>query len=112
MHATSWSRAHPASEAVQAGSGTTGTIQRRSWSALAWNHAATRTPRLPLPRTTTLVGTLVRPPSLHHRRQRPQNEPDVLPQRPVRDVEVVELEHLLERDPRATEDLPEAGEPR
>ena len=46
------------------------------------------------------------------RRQRVNQQPDVLPERPVRHVEVVELHHLLERDRRPAEHLPEAGDPR
>ena len=46
------------------------------------------------------------------RRDRQEDEPDVLPQRPVRDVDVVELRHLVERDVAPTEHLPEAGDSR
>src|SRR5215210_3309491 len=45
-------------------------------------------------------------------RQRVDQQPDVLPERPVRHVEVVELHHLLERDVRPAEHLPEAGDAR
>src|SRR5919202_85875 len=55
---------------------------------------------------------LVRPAPRHHRRQRPQDQPHVRPQGPVGDVQVVELDHLLERDARAAQDLPQAGEAR
>ena len=55
-----------------------------------------------------LVGTT----ATDHDRQRPQHQPYVLPQAPVHYVQVVELHHLLERDPRPTEHLPVPGDPR
>src|SRR5918992_5296023 len=41
-----------------------------------------------------------------------QEQADVAPQAPVGDVEVVELDHLLERDGGPSEDLPQARDPR
>ena len=48
-------------------------------------------------------------PALQHRRHRPAHQAQVVPQRPVRHVQVVEPHHLLERDLAAAEHLPEAG---
>src|SRR5438445_538240 len=47
------------------------------------------------------------PPAPHDERDGPQHDLDVLPDRPVDDVEVVEREHLAQRDPRGAEHLPE-----
>ena len=47
-----------------------------------------------------------------HQRDGLEDQAEVLPERPVRDVEVVEPDHLLERDVAAAEHLPEAGDAR
>ena len=47
-----------------------------------------------------------------YRGDRAQDQPHVVPERPVGDVEVVQLHHLLERDPGSPQHLPEAGQAR
>src|SRR4051794_38452095 len=41
-----------------------------------------------------------------------EQQADIAPEGPVRDVEVVEFDHLLERDPRPPQHLPQARHPR
>src|SRR4051812_40467177 len=54
----------------------------------------------------------VRAAPAEHDRDRLTEDLHVPPQRPVRDVDVVELDHLVERDLVAAEDLPQAGDAR
>src|SRR4051794_14656209 len=54
---------------------------------------------------------LLAPPG-QHVGDRPEGQLEVHPRRPARDVEVVDLDHLRERDSRRAEDLPVAGDPR
>src|SRR2546421_13040046 len=55
------------------------------------------------------VGAL---PTLEHCGRRGTEQLQVAPQRPAGDVEIVQPNHLLERDVAAAEHLPEAGHPR
>src|SRR5438128_1339519 len=57
--------------------------------------------RLPTDNTT---------PAAEYHGQRPDDQAHIPPQRPVGDVQVIEAHHLLERDARAAEYLPEAGD--
>src|SRR3954447_1803958 len=59
-----------------------------------------------------LPSVSVRPPREEDGGEGAEQKARVLPQRPVRDVQVVELHHLLERDARPPEDLPRSGEAR
>src|ERR671937_417032 len=62
----------------------------------------------PAERATSMP--LVRAALREHGGERPQDEPDVAPHRPVGDIQVVELDHLVEWDVGPTEHLPETGE--
>src|SRR3712207_7998608 len=61
-----------------------------------------RPPRSTLFPYTTLFRS--ESPPADHERDRPQQDLDVVPQRPVRDVEVVELHHLVQRQPARSEE--------
>src|SRR3954453_21247831 len=62
--------------------------------------------------TTRGLVVLVGAPRAGDRDDRANQQLDVAPERPVRDVQVVQREHLLEGDVRAAMDLPEAGQAR
>src|SRR3954454_8647880 len=52
------------------------------------------------------------PASRKHMGDRAEEQLDVGPQRPVGDVEVIDLDHLVHRDARGAEDLPRPGHAR
>src|SRR5687767_3403242 len=81
-------------------------------SGVSTGVATSTTSRLPSPMRwrTCFMWMSVRAAAGEHCRQSPQDEPYVGPQRPIRDVKVVELHHLVEGDVRPAEDLPRAGD--
>src|SRR4051812_34654720 len=69
-------------------------------------------PTFPSQRTKLSCIASVRASARYDDRKRSEEQADVVPQRPVRHVQVVELHHLLEWDVGATEHLPDARDAR
>ena len=53
----------------------------------------------------------LQPSAAQYVRNRSQENPEIEPQRPVGSVDVVDLDHLVHRDARRSEDLPQTGHP-